>query len=505
MLPPLRLYTIFALHVSKSADIDTLSKEELILQVRSLQDQVVNFQHQLALLQKMVFGPTSERFKLTEVPANQLSLDVAGEPLAQVEIKKTTIKEHDRTKVKLEAKKHPGRMALPSGLRREEIIIEPQEDVTGLTRLEDEVTEVLEVKAAEFYVKRYVRRKYVRKSEEGIAIGKLPVRAIEKGIPGASVLAMLIIGKFVDHLPVYRQIAIFKRSGISLHYNTVLDWANQGIEVLTPLYELLKRKILKSNYLQADETGIKVLENEKSEGSHQGYLWAYRDVFSNLVLFEYQRGRNKEGPGMFLKDFKGYLQTDGYAAYDQFNKNADVTTLCCMAHARRYFCEAEANDKKRSTHALIAFQDIYEQERKMKALSFIERQKLRQDDVAPLLEALFRWMKEEHPKVTPKSPIGKALAYSLKRERELTAFLADGRLEIDNNKIENEIRPIALGRKNYMFAGTHESAQRIAMIYSLLATCKVNGVEPMAWLTHALQELPNRHVNNIEDLLPQKI
>lgn len=354
-------------------------------------------------------------------------------------------------------------------------------------------------------MKRYVRRKYIRKAEEGIAIGTLPVRAIEKGIPGASVLAMLIIGKFVDHLPVYRQIAIFKRSGINLHYNTVLDWANQGIEVLTPLYELLKRKILKSIYLQADETGIKVLENEKGDGSHQGYLWAYRDVPSNLVLFEYQKGRNKEGPGMFLKDFKGYLQTDGYIAYDQFNKRADVTTLCCMAHARRYFSEAEANDKKRATHALLTFQDIYKHERQMKDLSVAERQKLRQNDVAPLLETLFQWMKEEYPKVTPKSPIGKALAYSLKREKELTVFLTDGRLEIDNNRIENEIRPIALGRKNYMFAGTHESAQRIAMIYSLLATCKVNGVEPMAWLTHVMEELPNRHVNNIEDLLPQKI
>src|SRR5690606_37424840 len=165
-----------------------------------------------------------ERFKLAnEVPANQLSLGVSTEPIAEVKIEKTKVKDHDRIKVKLEAKKHPGRNPLPSSLRREDIIIEPTEDVSGCTRLEDEVTEVLEVKAAELYVKRYVRRKYVRKESEGIAIGKLPNRASEKGIPGASVLAMLIIGKFVDHLPIYRQIAIFKRSGINLHYNTVLD------------------------------------------------------------------------------------------------------------------------------------------------------------------------------------------------------------------------------------------------------------------------------------------
>lgn len=484
--------------MSKSIDIHSLSKEELVLQVRDLQ-------HQVALLQKLVFGPRSERFKLTtEVPKEQLSLGITTEAIAEVEVKKTTIKEHDRTKVKLEAKKHPGRTPLPSSLRREEIIIEPQEDVSGLTRLEDEITEVLEVKAAEFYVKRYVRRKYVRKEQEGIAIGQLPVRAIEKGIPGASVLAMLIIGKFLDHLPIYRQIAIFKRSGINPHYNTVLDWTNQGLEVLTPLYELLKRKILRSIYLQADETGIKVLENEKGEGSHQGYLWAYRDVLNNLVLFEYQKGRNKEGPGRLLKDFNGFLQTDGYAAYDQFAKREGVTTLCCMAHARRYFSEAETNDKQRSVYALKAFQDIYEQERQMKDLAIEDRQKLRQEVVAPKLEALHEWMLAEYQSVTPGSPIGKAFAYSLKRWKELTVFTTDGRLEIDNNKIENEIRPIALGRKNFLFAGSHESAQRIAMIYSLLASCKISGVEPMQWLNYVLEELPKRRVNDIEDLLPQK-
>jgi transposase len=470
----------------------------------ALVDQVMNLQHQVALLQKMVFGPKSERFKVSEVPQNQLSLGVTTEPLAEVEVKKTNVKEHDRSKVKLEVKKHPGRTPLPSSLRREDIIIEPQEDVTGCVRLEDEVTEVLEVKAAEFYVKRYVRRKYVRKSEEGIAIGKLPNRAIEKGIAGASVLAMLIIGKFVDHLPIYRQIAIFKRSGLNLHYNTVLDWTNQGIEVLAPLYDSLKRKILNSNYLQADETGIKVLDSEKNGSSHQGYLWAYRDVFSNLVLFEYQKGRNKEGPARLLKDFKGFLQTDGYAAYDQFSKRTDITSLCCMAHARRYFVEAEKNDKERSTYALKVFQDIYEQERQMKDLTEEERQKGRQDIIAPTLKQLYEWMKTEYRKVAPKSPIGTALSYSLKRWQELMVFTTDGRLEIDNNKIENDIRPIALGRKNYLFAGSHESAQRIAMIYSVLASCRVNGIEPTQWLTYTLEQLPNRSVNNIEDLLPQK-
>lgn len=480
------------------ADITTLSREELI-------DEVTQLKHQVALLQKLVFGPRSDRFKVAaETPANQLSLGVSSEAIAEVEVKKTTIKGHDRTKVKLEAKKHPGRNPLPSSLRREEIVIEPTEDVTGCTRLEDEVTEVLEVKAAEFYVKRYVRRKYVRKESEGIAIGKLPNRAIEKGIPGASVLAMLIIGKFVDHLPIYRQIAIFKRLEISLHYNTVLDWTNQGLDILEPLYDHLRRKILTSNYLQADETGIKVLDSEKNGSTHQGYLWAYRDVTRNLVLFEYQRGRNKEGPAKMLLDFRGFLQTDGYAAYDQFFHRDGIKMLHCMAHARRYFKEAADNDQARSEYALQFFQEIYEIERQLKELSIEERKKLREQAILPKLEAFHTWMTEQYRAVTPKSPIGKALEYSLKRWKELTLFTTDGQLEIDNNRIENEIRPIALGRKNYLFAGSHESAQRIAMIYSLLASCRTNGIDPMKWLTHALEQLPNRTVNEIEDLLPNK-
>lgn len=481
--------------MSKNADISTLSKEELVDQVRQLQ-------HQVALLQKMVFGPRNERFKLIDVPANQLSLGVSTEAIAEVKVEKTPVKSHDRSKVKLEAKKHPGRTPLPSSLRREEIIIEPAEDVSGCVRLEDEVTEVLEVKAAEFYVKRYVRRKYVRKEDKGIAIGQLPNRAIDKGIPGASVLAMLIIGKFVDHLPIYRQIAIFKRSGIALHYNTVLDWTNNGLDILQPLYDHLRRKILASHYLQADETGMKVLDSEKNGSTHQGYLWAYRDVSSNLVLFEYQRGRNKEGPAQMLKDFKGYLQTDGYAAYDQFYQRDGIKMLHCMAHARRYFKEAEDNDKERSSYALRIFQEVYEIERQIKDLTIEERRDIRMASIHPKLDEFKSWMTEQYRQVTPKSPIGKALEYSMKRWKELTMFTTDGQLEIDNNKIENEIRPIALGRKNYLFAGSHESAQRIAIIYSLLASCKGNDVDPMKWLIEVLEELPSRTVNNIGDLLP---
>src|SRR5690606_35210710 len=199
------------------------------------------------------------------------------------------------------------------------------------------------------------------------------------------------------------------------HYNTVLDWTNQGLDILVPLYDHLRRKILTSHYLQADETGIKVLDGEKNGSTHQGYLWAYRDVIRNLVLFEYQRGRNKEGPAKMLTDFKGFLQTDGYAAYDQFYQREGVEILHCMAHARRYFKEAEDNDKERSEYALKSFQEIYEVERQLRELPVEERRKLRQELIVPKLDTLGMWMTEQYRAVTPKSPIGKALGYSMKR------------------------------------------------------------------------------------------
>jgi transposase len=482
--------------VIKNADISSLSKDELIVRVLQLE-------HQVSMFQKIIFGPKQERFIPTEVAKNQLALDIQVEATAEVEVKEVAVKEHKRVEVKKKPKAHPGRHPLPANLRREEIILEPSEDVSGCVCIGEEVTEVLEVTPSEFYVKRYIRPKYARKCEEGVAIAQLPNRVINKGIAGSSVLAMLIINKFVDHLPIHRQIAIFKRIGVELNYNTVLEWGNESLNVLLPLYERLKKKLLESGYIRADETGMKVLDKEKKGRSHQGYLWAYRSSPDNLIVFEYQPGRGKAGPAEMLKTFIGYLQTDGYGGYEQFKGSRNITVIHCMAHMRRYFMEALENDKARAEFALTLIQKLYAIERKIKDYTIEERLRVRQKESIPILNDIKLWMIEEYKQVTPKSAIGKALQYALKRWDELCLYTTNGLLEIDNNPVENAIRPVALGRKNYLFAGSHESAQRIAMIYSLLGTCKANGVDPLHWLTHVLNELPNRTVNNLEDLMPQ--
>jgi transposase len=483
--------------LKNNTNIAELSKEELIVEVMQLQ-------HRLSVFEKMIFGPKHERF-VPSIPVaqNQLALGIALETLAAPELKITQVLAHDRKQTQKKTKIHPGRNPLPSSLRREEIILDPLEDVSGCVCIGEEITEVLEVKAAEFYVKRFVRPKYARKNEEGIAIAVLPNRILDKSIAGASVLAMLIVSKFMDHLPIHRQLAIFKRIGVEIKYNTALDWSNQALTALVPLYELLKKRVFESRYIQADETTLKVLDKEKKGSTHQGYLWGYRCPQEKLIFFEYQPGRGKTGPAELLKNFTGYLQTDGYGAYDQFALRKEIEVLNCMAHARRYFKEAEDNDKARANYALSKIQELYAIERDIKEFSVEEKYAIRQEKSQVILKELGSWMVEQYPQVTPKSAIGKALEYSMKRWQELSRYITDGKLNIDNNLIENAIRPIALGRKNYLFAGSHESAQRIAMIYSLLETCKANKRNPKEWLTKVFEEIPNRKVNNMEDLLPQ--
>ena len=223
-----------------------------------------------------------------------------------------------------------------------------------------------------------------------------------------------------------------------------------------------------------------------------------------MVLFDYQPGRGREGPSELLKNFQGHLQTDGYAAYNIFKEQKDVTLLHCMAHARRKFIEAEQNDTERSRHALEQIQQLYAIERKAidEQLSELDVLKLRQQQSVPILEALGKWMQQAYVEVLPKSAIGKALAYSIERWKQLMIYTTDGKLNIDNNPVERAIRPVAVGRKNYLFAGSHEAAQRSAMLYSLLGTCKLHGVNPFNWLKNVLEIIPSHPINRIQELLP---
>ncbi|MBD0295237.1 MAG: IS66 family transposase, partial [Flavisolibacter sp.] len=275
-------------------------------------------------------------------------------------------------------------------------------------------------------------------------------------------------------------------------------------KLLTPLYEAHKKQLLQTKYLQADETPLKGLDKDKKGTTHRGYYWVYHNHVEKVVLFDYQMGRGREGPEGIVKEFTGYLQTDGYGVYDAFEDREGVTLLHCMAHARRMFVDALGNDQARAAYVLEGMQQLYqiEQRAKEQQLSFETIAWLRQQQAMPVLKQLGQWMQQQYVGVLPKSPIGKALAYSIERWEKLCLYTTNGMLQIDNNPIENQIRLVAVGRKNYLFAGSHEAAQRSAMLYSLLGTCKLHGINPFDWLKAVLTQLSAHPINRITELLP---
>lgn len=464
-------------------------------------------QHELNSLKRMIFGSKHERFVPTANNPAQTSLDLTVEQVATcsvIDAKKIT---YTRTTTDVTDKKeHPGRMKLPEHLERREIVIEPEEDVSGLKKIGAEITEELEYEPGNFYVNKIVRNKYVRPDSKGIAIAPMIERPLPKAIAGAGLLAHIVIDKYVDHLPLYRQVERFKRESINIAYATITDWISNTCALITPLYDLLKNLVLQSNYLHVDESPIKVLDKDKKGSTHRGFYWVYQNSILKMVLFDYRPGRGREGPEEMLKNFKGHLQTDGYPLYDFFKQQPNITVLNCMAHARRIFFDAKENDAARAEYALKMIGKLYDIERKAKAeaLDHAGVLELRQKEAIAILEEFEKWMKAQYVEVPPKSAVAKAIQYCLGRWKELTLYTTDGKLNIDNNPVENSIRPVAVGRKNYLFAGSHEAAQRSAMLYSLLGTCKMHNLNPTTWLVDILKRLPSYPVNKIEDLLPHK-
>jgi hypothetical protein len=316
----------------------------------------------------------------------------------------------------------------------------------------------------------------------------------------------MIVDKYVDHLPIHRQLQRYERMGVKIAQSTSNDWMRNTLNQLTSLYEAHKRITLQTAYLSADETPIAVVDDEKKGTSHQGYYWVYYNSEQKLVLFDYRPGRGREGPNDILQNFQGYLQTDGYSAYEAFDKRPGITLLHCMAHARRKFVESLDNDKQRAEHALAMFQELYDIERRIKQASLTGDAvvAMRQQEAIPILQKMKAWMQEEYPKIIlKKSAIAKAMSYCLPRWDKLSIYTTDARLNIDNNSVENAIRPVAVGRKNYLFAGSHDAAQRAAMVYSLMATCKLHNINPYHWLKDVLEHMHLFTTNNVEQLLPQ--
>ncbi len=485
--------------------IVSLEKQHTELQ---LQNQ--SLQLQLSELRRIIFGSKAEKFVRGNhndtVVQTQLFLE---DKLGKVDLVKTTsVKGYEKQQTKITVQ-HKGRNPLPDSLRREVTELLPEEDVTGLTPVGKEITERLEYRSGELFVRQFVRPEYIKTTQDGLnakrVIAPLPTAPLEKSIAGASLLSHLLIGKYVDHLPIYRQLEIFKRQNVDINHSTVSGWITQTMELIKPVYDLHCKEVLKSNYLCVDETTIKVLDKEKKGTTHKGFYWVYYDTQRKLALFDYQSGRGSVYPKTMLQGFSGYLQSDGYDAYDYFDRQDNITALNCWAHAGRKFFEAKDYDKDNAEKILSRIQQLYAIESYVRNEHFTPEQikAYRTQHSIPILDELHLTLQDIYCKTLPNAPLGKAIAYTLKRWKKLCTYTKDGILQIDNNLVENAIRPVALGRKNYLFAGSHERAQDAAMLYSLFATCRLHNVNPEKWLTRILQNIKNTPKDKLHLLLPQ--
>jgi transposase len=475
-----------------------------------LSDQAIAINHlelQLAQLKKVVYGAKSE--KLEPIATNSLQVDLfPNDKIGEhVVIKEEHVKAHIKKTTAIQIK-HNGRNALPSHLRRETIVLAPTEDVSGLKPIGEQVIEVLEYKQAELFVKRYVRPEYLVSNEDKTSakrvIAALPNLPIEKSYAGASLLSHILIDKFNYHMPIHRQLKEMKNLGVVLSDSTISNWVQAVGNLLEPLYQLHRRHVFNTDYLKLDETTIKVCNDAKKGKTHTGYYWVYHNVKENLSWFDYQPGRGGMYPREALAGFSGYLQTDGYSAYEQFDKSNNIEVLNCWAHARRKFYDAQNFDKRNATIILGQIQALYEIERYCKEQQFDTDgiTQYRQQNTVPILNTLKQTLEQQLLMANGKNPYTDAIAYTLGRWRKLELYAANGSLQIDNNTVENVIRQVALGRKNYLFAGSDQAAKKAGGLYSLIEQCNKLKLDPHKWLTHVLENIKETKMTQLDSLLP---
>ena len=463
-----------------------------------------------AQLQRMIFGSKRERFVSSCLPGQMV---FEFEPKT-IEIEQAVAQERESIRIAYERKKskkaHPGRLALPDHLPVVETILEPVEDTSDMVCIGSEVTEELDYTPATLSINRTIRPKYITKeNEEGCqkqVIAPLN-RPIHKCIASAALLAMIFIDKFTFHLPYYRILQRIKQMGVTVPTSTFESWAKLGAELIKPLYAVHRLYVFSELYQQIDESPIKVLDKDKPGTTHQGYMWVRYAPLSKSVFFEYFKGRSAQGPLRDLSTFKGYIQTDGYSGYTHLAEIQGITHLSCWAHARRYFDKALANDQQRASTVLKLIQLLYAIEALAREdnMTHQQRYELRLEKSLPIINEIGLYIYNERSKVLPKSPIGVAFEYCANRWISLQNYLKDGMLEIDSNLIENSIRPLALGRKNYLFAGNHDAAENIAMFYSFFGTCRKNDIDPQKWLTHVINNINDTKAAQLNELLPQFI
>ena len=485
----------------------------------SLQKRIDELTAQVAWLNRQLFGRKSE--KLAAYDPNQLDLFSGQLPENATGIMEARDKAVDSlpettAERKRERKNRKMMEDLPV---LEKVVIEPEGiDMNLYKKIGEEVTRVVEHKPGQLYIKEIIRPKYGLRDNtslppsgmRSVEIAPLPLLPIYKGIAGPTLLAEILLQKYEYHLPFYRQVQQFRHLGFKASESTIDGWFKPTVELLKPLYEVLKSEIMKSDYLQGDETTVPVMD-KSTHKMNKEYLWLVRAVEQRLVLFHYNNGsRSGTVIEKLTEGFNGYFQCDGFDGYESaFKTRKDVHIVNCMAHIRRHFEQAIKENKEMAEHALKEIQLLYriEHDCDERELTAGQRKQERQEKSKPIMQALKLWMETEGIKYSPSSLIGKAITYAYTRWDNMMRYLEDGRIRIDNNLAENAIRPVTLGRKNYLFCGNHEAAVSMSVVCSLLATCKAHEVNPREYLNDMIAKMPymqKASYNELLQLLPHK-
>lgn len=474
--------------------------------------------HEMAVLKRLKFAATSERFASTLAPEQKSLLDeTLDADLAELgrEIERQS-GDGDKDAGDKTEKKTPKRAKLPPHLPRRDVCHEPADTRCGcgrpMQRIGEDVAEKLDYEPGVFTVERHVRGKWVCRCCQKLVQAPVPAHVIDKGIPTAALLAHLLVAKFMDHLPLYRQEHVFERAGMLIARSTLAQWVGECGALLQPLVQALADELRRHVVLHADETPVAMLKPAalRDGKTHRAYIWSYCTPSTNptkAVVFEFSETRSGENVREFLqldtpKAWKGTLVTDAFSGYAAcFDKG--VTSAQCMAHARRKFHELWANHGSEvGRQALRYYRSLFRIERDIEQHAGAERQRIRQRKSRRVLAVFHRWLLAQRQRVPPGSATIKAIDYSLKRWTQLTRFVDDGDVPISNNWVENQIRPIALGRSNWLFAGSLRAGKRAAAIMSLLHSARINGHDPYAYFKDVLERLPTQPASRIAELLP---
>jgi transposase len=408
-------------------------------------------------------------------------------------------------------RRQPKRQALPAHLKRVDHHHEPENTTCGcgqaMVRVGEDVSERLDIIPAQFFVHRHIRGKWACKCCQTLVQEPVEPHVIDKGMPTAGLVAHTAVSRFVDHIPYYRQEQINARSGIHTPRSTLASWSGQTGAALMPLYDAQREFVLSCKVVHADETPVSMLDPGAGK-TKRAYIWAYaRSGFdvSPGVVYEFCLGRGAKYPLEFLNDWSGTLVCDGYGGYDKVMQDESRIGAGCLAHARRKFDElVKDNLSPVGTQAIQRIAALYQIERQVKGCSVEDRLAIRQSSSKPLCVDLHEWLKLERQRVPEGSATAKAIAYSLNRWEALTAYLDNGAVQIDNNHIENLVRPWAMGRKAWLFAGSELAGQRAAIVMSLLQSAKLHGHDPWAYLKDVLTRLPSHPNSRIDELLPHR-